>query len=133
MCTRTRDARDTLALRARYARDTSSNICSRGVQLLNVLKSRWRFLRARGNFLSLRHLQHQVTPLNTNNTMLTDYLLQAPHVDYRATLILTGTRNEFIELRDFLESSELREIRNSKITDDVLEELNDIILYLTQM
>lgn len=65
--------------------------------------------------------------------MLTDYLLQAPHIDYRATLILTGTREEFIELRNFLESSELRETRNSKITDDVLEELNDIILYLTQI
>lgn len=65
--------------------------------------------------------------------MLTDYLLKAPHIDYRATLILTGTRDEFIELRNFLEASELRETRNSKITDDVLEELNDIILYLTQM
>lgn len=43
MCTRTRDARDTLALRARYARDTSSNICPRGVQLLNVLKCRRMF------------------------------------------------------------------------------------------
>lgn len=65
--------------------------------------------------------------------MQTDYLLHAPHVDYRATLTLTGSRHEFIELRDFLEASELREIRNSKITDDVLEELEDLILNLTQM
>lgn len=65
--------------------------------------------------------------------MLTDYLLQAPHVDYRATLALTGTRNEFIELRDFLEASELRETRKSKITDDVLKELNDVIFSLTEI
>lgn len=44
MCTRTRDARDTLALRARYARDTSSNIAHADGRSLKVLKSCCKFL-----------------------------------------------------------------------------------------
>ncbi len=65
--------------------------------------------------------------------MITDFTTHAPHHDYRATLTLTGTREEFMELRNFLEASELRETRDSKITDDVLEELEEIIRYLSEM
>lgn len=65
--------------------------------------------------------------------MITDFTTHAPHHDYRATLTLTGTREEFMELRIFLEASELRETRDSKITDDVLEELEEIIRYLSEM
>lgn len=65
--------------------------------------------------------------------MFTDYFTHAPHHDYRGTIILTGTREEFIELRMFLEASELHETRYSKITEDVLEELEEIIRYLSEM
>lgn len=64
--------------------------------------------------------------------MMTDFLLHAPHHDLRATLTITGTRDEFIELRAFLESSKLRDTRYSKTTNDVLDELEEIILNLSR-
>jgi hypothetical protein len=65
--------------------------------------------------------------------MTTDFTPEAPHKDYRATLKLTGTKEEFEELRQFLEASELRETRDSKVTDNVIDELDGIIRCLGEM
>lgn len=47
--------------------------------------------------------------------MHTDFTTHLPKKDYTATLKITGTKADFQELYKFMESSELREIRDSKV------------------
>ena len=43
---------------------------------------------------------------------------------------ITGTKADFQELYKFMEASELREIRDSKVLDEVLNELQELIAYM---
>lgn len=60
----------------------------------------------------------------------TDFETHPPRTDYRATLQITGTIDDFQELREFMQSSELREHRDSKVYDEVMNELNELISYM---
>lgn len=62
--------------------------------------------------------------------MTTDFTPHPPHSDYKATLKVTGTKEEFQELYNFMESSELREYRDSKIFDEVLNEIQELINWI---
>ena len=62
--------------------------------------------------------------------MTTDFTPHPPHVEYKATLKVTATREEFQELYNFMESSGLREYRDSKIFDEVLNEIEEIIHWI---
>jgi hypothetical protein len=62
--------------------------------------------------------------------MTTDFTTHPPKKDYTATLKITGTKADFQELYNFIESSELREIRDSKVFDEVLNELHELIAYM---
>lgn len=62
--------------------------------------------------------------------MTTDFTTHPPKKDYTATLKITGTKADFQELYSFIESSELREIRDSKVFDEVLNELQELIAYM---
>lgn len=62
--------------------------------------------------------------------MKTDFTTHPPKKDYTATLKITGTKADFQELYSFIESSELREIRDSKVFDEVLNELHELIAYM---
>ena len=62
--------------------------------------------------------------------MTTDFTTHPPKKDYTATLKITGTKADFQELYNFIEASELREIRDSKVFDEVLNELRELIAYM---
>lgn len=62
--------------------------------------------------------------------MTTDFTPHPPHADYKATLKVTGTKEEFQELYNFMESSELREYRDSKVFDEVLNEIQELINWI---
>lgn len=62
--------------------------------------------------------------------MTTDFTPHPPHKEYKATLKVTGTKEEFQELYNFMESSELREYRDSKILDEVLNEIKELINWI---
>ena len=62
--------------------------------------------------------------------MTTDFTPHPPHKEYKATLKVTGTKEEFQELYNFMESSELREYRDSKIFDEVLNEIQELINWI---
>ena len=62
--------------------------------------------------------------------MTTDFTTHPPKKEYTATLKITGTNADFQELYKFMEASELREIRDSKVLDEVLNELQELIAYM---
>lgn len=62
--------------------------------------------------------------------MTTDFTPHPPHDNYTATLKVTGTKEEFQELYNFMESSELREHRDSKIFDEVMNEIKELINWI---
>lgn len=62
--------------------------------------------------------------------MTTDFTTHPPKKEYTATLKITGTKADFQELCNFIEDSELREIRDSKVLDEVLNELQELIAYM---
>ena len=62
--------------------------------------------------------------------MTTDFTPHPPHDNYTATLKVTATREEFQELYDFMESSDLRQHRDSKVFDEVLNEIQEIIHWI---
>jgi hypothetical protein len=60
----------------------------------------------------------------------TDFTPHPPHDNYTATLKLRGTKEEFEELYNFLVASDLREHKDSKVVDNVLKELEEVIQYI---
>ena len=62
--------------------------------------------------------------------MKTDFTPPPPHDNYTATLELRGTKEEFEELYNFLVASDLREHKDSKVVDNVLKELEEVIQYI---
>jgi hypothetical protein len=60
----------------------------------------------------------------------TDFTPHPPHDNYTATLELRGTKEEFEELYNFLVASDLREHKDSKVVDNVLNELEEVIQHI---
>lgn len=63
--------------------------------------------------------------------MKTDFETHPPHADYKATLKVTATKEEFQKLYKLIEASELGDIQYSRIYDNVLTELQDLIQYMS--
>lgn len=59
--------------------------------------------------------------------MTTDYKIHTPKSEYTATIKVTATKEELKELYRFVEASELREYRDSKIFDELLNEIKETI------
>ena len=65
--------------------------------------------------------------------MDTDSKILSPHKSYKATVSVTGTKEELQELLTFIQASELLEHKDSKITSMFISELNESIQLLSDM
>jgi len=62
--------------------------------------------------------------------MKTDFETHPPRKEYTATLKITGTKADFQELMEFMQASELREHRDSKVFDETINELRELVSYM---